>query len=70
MTRAFAAQFAAEVERLMKAEHQDDGGHKAQLEARITTRDLLEVEQRLHRAAMTMTSATAIQPLPAPRRRI
>ena len=35
MTRAFAAQFAAEVERLMKAEHQDDGGHKAQLEARI-----------------------------------
>ena len=35
MTPAFAAQFAAEVERLMKAERQDDGGHKAQLEARI-----------------------------------
>ena len=42
----------------------------AETQAQITTRDLLEVEQRLHRAAMTMTSATAIQPLPAPRRRI
>ena len=35
MTPAFAAQFAAEVERLMRADRQDDGGHKAQLEARI-----------------------------------
>ena len=35
MTPTFAAQFAAEVERLMKAERQEDGGHKAQLESRI-----------------------------------
>lgn len=35
MTPAFAAQFAAEVERLLKAERQEDGGHKAQLESRI-----------------------------------
>lgn len=35
MTPVFAAQFAAEVERLMKAERKDDGGHKAQLESRI-----------------------------------
>lgn len=35
MTPAFAAQFAAEVERLLKAERQNDGGHKVQLESRI-----------------------------------
>lgn len=35
MTPAYTAQFAAEVELLMKADRQDDGCHKAQLESRI-----------------------------------
>ena len=35
MTPAFAAQFASEVDRLIKAEHQDEDGMQAQLEARL-----------------------------------
>lgn len=48
MTPAFAAQFAAEVERLLKAERQNDGGQKAQLESRISKAEG-EIERLLDR---------------------
>lgn len=66
MIPTFAAQFAAEVERLMKAERQEDGGHKAQLALDADLAQHLS-EQRIRRHHLVTASQQRFQPrnLPA-----